>query len=317
MIEYRNRPDMRVYRDNAVIIKEALSEKGKQEIKNALRFYRALQDTPYIPELIDFDDTKLVLHFIEEHEGEQDNFRRNCIHLIFTLRNLGIQHGDLTRPNFIVNGDVPVVIDWGESTFVFEDRPLKRPESDAYYLYRHMPIDDTNRILRRWLAVREHIKDYKGWGKLVDLGTLYGDLAALAQSEYFLATGVDNERIYANSLQQARQLWKKYGCKFINADLVNFSVTGYNIGLLFSTWAYIVQDYGVDIAKNVLARFINELDVLFFETQLFGDGPGPSFLETDEDVRTLLSEFATHVEPIVSIDVAGRDAIRTVWKVIA
>ena len=54
--------------------------------------------------------------------------------------------------------------------------------------------------------------------------------------------------------------------------------------------------------------------VLFFETHLRGDGPGPDFLESNTDVAAMLNRLGK-IEALTTTPVAGRDAYRTVWSV--
>jgi len=54
---------------------------------------------------------------------------------------------------------------------------------------------------------------------------------------------------------------------------------------------------------------------LFFETQLYGDGPGLPEHKTDDDVYKFLKQFGK-VEKLVTIPVFGRDAARSVWRIV-
>ena len=48
----------------------------------------------------------------------------------------GIRHGDLARPNVIVHGNSPILIDFAESRLACDPRRDKRPEGDKYWLNR-------------------------------------------------------------------------------------------------------------------------------------------------------------------------------------
>ena len=61
-----------------------------------------------------------------------------------------------------------------------------------------------------------------------------------------------------------------------------------------------------------LKRIIDQVDVLFFETQLYKDGPGPEFLKTNDDVQAMLSPMASNVQLLETI--SGTQT-RTMWKV--
>jgi hypothetical protein len=69
-------------------------------------------------------------------------------------------------------------------------------------------------------------------------------------------------------------------------------------------------------AKEVLEQVIRDAGVFFFETQLWGDGPGPNFLQTDDDVQGLLLSVGAKVaKPLATFPVTGRPGRRTVWRV--
>jgi len=55
---------------------------------------------------------------------------------LVTLDACGIRHGDLTRPNVMINGNSPVLLDFAESRLATDPRPDKRPEGDRYWLAR-------------------------------------------------------------------------------------------------------------------------------------------------------------------------------------
>ncbi len=84
-----------------------------------------------------------------------------------------------------------------------------------------------------------------------------------------------------------------------------------------SRWFAIREAYGEKEALELLAAIKAKCGVLFFESQLAGDGPGPDFFGIKGDVAQLLSYLpgVGKVEEIVTIPVAGRDAARTVFMV--
>lgn len=319
------RPGMRTIKtDHNTVIKQASDELALDGIKNAWRFLKALEGTKWAPKPIALRKDELEMEYVEEDPEPKDvrkfqeEFRINSVELIFELRKRAIRHGDLSRGNFRIRNSTPVLIDWDQSNFLWEDAPQERPFSDAYHIYEILPylFPDTNRIMRRWLAVRKYLKDYKGWGKILDLGTFQGDFVALAWSDNFPATGVDNGMFNADGIKVAKSRWEQYGCRFIDADIVNMTSFKSDFTLLFSTWSYIVDQYGKDKAIQTLRHIIDDCQILFFENQTYGDGPGPEFFKTDEDIRAFLLEFATKVEPIVTIPVYERSGVsRTVWMV--
>jgi hypothetical protein len=54
--------------------------------------------------------------------------------ILSTLRSRELRHGDLTRPHLIFQEGNPYIIDWGESRYLYDPRPDKRPEGDEYWL---------------------------------------------------------------------------------------------------------------------------------------------------------------------------------------
>ena len=71
-----------------------------------------------------------------------------------------------------------------------------------------------------------------------------------------------------------------------------------------------------DAGDCVFDRKAAKAAILFFETQLAGDGPGPAALKTDDDVAQLLHSLgASTVNAIATYPVTGRPASRTVWEV--
>lgn len=157
----------------------------------------------------------------------------------------------------------------------------------------------------------------------------------MAAADGMWAGGVDtggfNTEI--NSIAEARTLWSdmsapldghaaweranyRPGCLFWQANIMDFTFENFDLDviLLFSTWAYIYNDYGRERAFQLLADIVKSCGILFFETQLAGDGPGPDFLVTDDDVANMLGQFGTP-QPLATIPVTGRPASRTVWRV--
>jgi SAM-dependent methyltransferase len=186
---------------------------------------------------------------------------------------------------------------------------------------------DTPRVARRWRAVlwalgaagncTLPLKDKS----FLDLGCFQGDFCALAAAEGMHAFGVDQGgfRTGENSIEIARQLWD--GFPFGELTLTQHNITEWpsyvaDVVMMFSTWSYIVKDHGLARAEEVLAKVIAEAGVLFFENQLYGDGPGPEFLKIDEDIRTTLHRLGgSTVKALATFPVTGRPGSRTVWEV--
>lgn len=321
-----DRVDVSVEREEGAIVKVARTKAGEAELANETRFLEALDSTRFVPRLNSATITHLIMEDIGEDEpvGNEAAFLRRCIALLHAFRERGIRHGDLTAKNLIVRGDYPVALDFGESRFADEDSPDKRPKPDAYYFWRAISEKHPGmRTVDRWIAVRGALGgDEDGaWDCLagrdvLDLGCHTGEMVAMAAAEGARAVGVDRD---ADVVGQARDLWGGFGadtigCQFLCADIVGYEPEAADIVFLFSTWAYMVQEHGREAAEETLALLIARSQVLFFETQLRGDGPGPDFLQTDAGVAGWLGRWG-EPEKLTTLSVAGRDAHRTVWSV--
>jgi len=331
------RPGLEVWRATDGILKIGGWEMERNNIaglQNEARMLRLMEGTGFAPRLL---GEPRLLDGEWRHDGrfatlQEDvgptlkngaivkdpvRFRRNCIYLLQALRSRGIRHGDLTTTNLALReGDVAVALDWQESRLFDEPGEDKQPHSDSYLLWQRLAEAglDEGRIMRRWMAVLADLGGDVGTEKLkgkrlLDLGCFQGDFCGLAAAEGMEATGFDADAV---SIAVARGLWGKVA-SFECADVTNVSY-GADAVLLFSTWPYVLRNHGPAIAERLLREILAQADRLYFETQLAGDGPGPDFLATDEDVGNYLARFGT-ARSLVSIPVAGRAASRTVWMV--
>ena len=318
----KEREGMLIYYEDvsASVVKVAKDEVNHEALKNSWRFLKALENTPYAPSpyFISADGNQLKMEHIQATPiTDIELARRHAVQLLWTLQQHGITHGDLTEPNIIWRDNIPVAIDWDQSNFShFEARPSKRPKPDSDHMIPAIiaTAGDPSRVLRRWQAIKPHISYYFGWGRFLDLGTHYGDFCGLAAIEGLRPHGVDNEQIRP-CIEPSRNLWGDMGCTFEKNEIPDIKYNA-EIAMLFSTWSYIVQDYGKPKAWQVLEDIISQSEIFLFENQLFGDGPGPSFLKDKDDVVFLLKQAgAGTIEEIITIPVEGRNAERTVWLV--
>ncbi len=324
------RADITVERESGTVTKTSRSKAGRSELVNEMRFLKALALTPFVPQMRGYENgvpglTVTVLEDLGEDGPVQNEaaFLRRCIALLHVFRERVIRHGDLTAKNLIVRNDCPVALDFGESRFADEDMPDKRPKPDAYYFWRAISEKHPGmRTVDRWIAVRGALGgdedgawDCLAGRNVLDLGCHTGETVAMAAAEGARAVGVDRD---TDVVGQARDLWGGFGadtvgCQFLRADIVGYEPEAADIVFLFSTWAYMVQEHGREAAEETLALLIARSQVLFFETQLRGDGPGPDFLQADGDVGMLLNRFGKP-EKLATIPVAGRLASRSVWS---
>ena len=159
-----------------------------------------------------------------------------------------------------------------------------------------------------------------GWGygrdrlvgmTLLDLGCHEGDFCAMAACEGMHTIGIDCD---GDAVERGQQRWDDIGLVGLRADdVVDRASLGAQVVLLLSTWAYICRDFGREAAMEFLGRVAASSEVLFFETHLASDGPGPAFLRDDDDVARMLGAFGTP-QRLAIIPVAGRDATRSIWR---
>ncbi len=314
-------------------------EANTKAIHNEAAMLQIMSASGFTPELVSIHRHLTYQQDLGESEPVTDPelFRRNCVKMLATIRARGLRHGDLTASNIIVRNNHPYAIDWQESHDLDVEAPQKSPYSDSWLLMRALgewPDQagqcDTPRVARRWKAVLEDQGADRDlslplYGKtLLDLGCFQGDFTALAAAEGMKAYGVDRGgfRTGENSIVIGTKLWAQFPFGELGlywADIVtppptvDFTFEA-DIALLFSTWPYMVLDYGREKAEEVLARIIEQCGVLYFETQLAGDGPGPTFFKIEADVGYLLGQYGA-AKALVTIPVTGRDAERTVWRV--
>lgn len=308
---------------------------------NEARMLDKMSGSLYTPVILPFQgESEIHQEDMGDTEPPTDGelFRRNCIKMLATIRARGLRHGDLIGSNIITRDNHPYAIDWQEGHLLTEPAPQKQPWSDSHLLMRHLygtaDINgqmDTPRVARRWDAVlgalgacTDFTLPLKG-KTFLDLGCFQGDFVALAAAEGMNAHGVDQGgfRSGENSIEIGREIWDwnrfPFGMMALHERNIihdNTRLYGWDVVMMFSTWSYIVIDFGWDAATDILARIIKDNEVLFFETQLAGDGPGPAALQTDDDVAQLLRSLgASPVNNIGTFPVTGRPASRTVWEV--
>ena len=344
---------MLVYQDGVVCHKVAGDEKNAIALRNAARIQRLLEGkglAPIVHETFAGGLEGGIFTVVEDYLGKtgqvQDGeaFRRACISFLAQVRAAGIRHGDLTAPNIIIQqgGAKIMAVDWAESHLLSEPAPQKQPWADSNLLMRMLYGTpdaagqmDTPRVAQRWSAVlgalgaqvhrNENPLPLRG-KTFVDYGCFMGDFPALAACEGMHAVGVDRWgfRSGENSIHLGQELWQRLGVTeavaaiggsltLIEADVMAGG-GDVDVALCFSTWPYLVQDYGEAVARDFLCSVAMRSHYFFFETQLCGDGPGPEFLTTKEEVGLLLESCGYEkVQELGTIPVWGRSASRTVF----
>lgn len=133
---------MKVLKDNGI---SKVSQNGlfiyKKQPKfltdNEIYCLKTMYHTGYVPyaEQVAIDTIRL------EYIGETpvtsfDVVTYHFARILKVLNDAGIRHGDLTRPNVLIRGNRPYVIDFSESRLACDPRIDKRPEGDEYWLKR-------------------------------------------------------------------------------------------------------------------------------------------------------------------------------------
>ena len=296
-----------------------------------------MESSHYTPKLIDIVDDESWQEdmSVSEIPLDAEVWRQNLVRMLATIRSRGLRHGDLRGSNIITRGDEPYAIDWQEAHYIGDVPPQKSPYSDSMLLMQHIigtigptGVADVPRVARRWgqvigaLGATTDLTLPLRGKTFLDLGCFQGDFTALAASEGMNALGVDQGgfRVGENSIEIARRLWD--GFRFGDLRFTQQNIAGHTLGfmadvtIMFSTWSYIVKDFGRDQAEEVLRAAIAGAGDFFFENQLAGDGPGPAFFRTDDDIEETLTRLGGRaVKAIGTFPVTGRPASRTVWRV--
>lgn len=306
-----DRSDMLVVQDGTKILHKPRTIAGEEEIENALRFYRSLMGEPFIPELL--SEYPMITHFKKRTPvTDETKFYRSVAYCLKTLREAGIIHGDATTRNAFCNDNQIVLTDWKESSMRGEGG-RKRPEPDAYHLWRTAAYfsEDTTRRARRWIAIRELIEAH-GYETLLDIGTNEGDFCYYAACEGIDAFGIDHWL----SWEKMKDIWgSSWNFHYTQIDVKYFSFPDTDITLFMSIFPYIVENQGWQKAGEILHTSLEHTKCLIFESQRYGDGPGPFEFIDQGSIRDYLKAFSDSVEKLVSIPVAGRPHYRTLWIV--
>lgn len=336
--------EIEVYRRPDGILKVARTLEARRQLHNARRFLLNLQAWRYVPRVFDYGEDYTLMEDLGPslHDrlaaGEMpildgEAWRRQLVRLLYVLRQDHIRHADLTPVNMAVRaGDEPVVWDFHSSHYFDEPSP-DRQTSDSYVLWnRQKDIAsslypaDSPRIIRRWLTVMGDLGGNTGTNNLegqtlLDLGCFAGDFCGLALADGMKPTGVDLGGFNSeyDSIAVAKGEFGVLGADFIRANLMDYVMalprsSGWDVGLVFSTWSYLVRDFGEPAAREWLGQVKARVGTLYFENQLKGDGPGPAFFVEDSDVMNYLGQFG-EVAALASYPVTGRAAVRTVFRV--
>ena len=316
------------------ILKTAKDGDGMWHLSNEISFLATMAPSGYAPKFLEGigpteAPTSIFLEDLGDTEPVTDNdvVLTHAIHLLSWLRTLRIRHGDLTAPNIIIRNDKPYAIDFAEAIDLDAPptRQPKRPEPDWFHLLQAIQHHgDPRRIIRRWLAMR----DTFGVGQtmegksLIDFGCNEGYMVALAAADGANAVGWDFDQM---ACANARTRWaelprsidrNQFFLAFMhqNIEYIRHSDWKGNIALCLSVYPYLIQQLGEEDSRWILAKMVSNYDILFFEAQSAGDGPGPVFWADQDAVGEYLTVFGK-VEEVCRLNIAGRQAERVTWKV--
>ena len=331
----KDRDDITVARSggtDSMITKQAKTEAGRIELSREHAFLIHLADTGYVPQVYLFDQPPhphaLVERIVMEDVGESHeitdeyDFRTNLIQMLNVFRVKHVIHGDLTSANVRIVDNVVKVIDWGESRFFSEyERTDKRPEGDTYHAWNFASQwSDGSRVARRWLAIYNSIvkhfgPDYIPGSTLLDLGCFQGDIAGAASAAGMFVHAVDADQ---GAINIATARWKGLRVEFEQIDVTDLGgLWNLDVVTALSMYPYVEQRHGIIVATRWLSDVIESTHMFFFECQLAGDGPGPSWMINTDRVQSFLENCGgREVERIIEIELPDRDTTRTVFKVL-
>jgi SAM-dependent methyltransferase len=168
-------------------------------------------------------------------------------------------------------------------------------------------------IESRWTVISSDLK--KSTKHILDIGCFEGDFCPLVARQGIKYTGWD---ISQDSIDAAKE---RYGDgnfwveDVVSEEFLNRRQFGvFDTVLMLSIYPYLVIQSSRVVVNRLLEQIIDSGAALYFETQLYGDGPGPSFFNTDDDVKKFLSALGD-VKRLDTFQVLGRDATRTIWRV--
>ena len=323
----KDRENLIVGRDPAHgdVLKVTEDVETAKHLANEFRILKALELYDVAPQpLQEWHEEGMYVTY-QEYIGHDpprdlDVLLAGAVKLLSARRALNIKHGDLTAPNIRICGDMPFAIDFQESRISGEGWD-KRPEPDSFHLLSALQdYGDPRRVIKRWLAIRQELPASCNGLTLLDIGCHLGDLTALASAEGFNAIGVDyDSAVIDEATHRFGQLPSV--CRFMHlmVDEIPKIYKRGNVALVLSTYAYWTSTYGEVEAYRLLEEIIRGFDVVFFESQSVDDGPGPGFFGDQLAIGAWLQSFVSTrgtVSPVVTVDIVGRPAIRTTFKVI-
>lgn len=309
---------LEVIEGHGLVTLKAHTEVETAFLANANEKLQRLADYGVSPEVLNHIPGVLSMEYLDDrYGGDELRWLWGACHLLEALRECGIKHGDLAPKNLRCRFGGPMAIDFQESVWIEDGIETKRPEDDGEILMRSgiEITGDQDRRFRRWLAIRPHL----GTGGILDLGCSTGHFARLAEvdSQASWIAGYDQERqeTWAGLTSDRLTFTGPYDILELPGRVAEHWLIKPESAFVLSTWPYLVQQTTLGRATDWLRELLQLCDQVFFEPQLFGDGPGASIHASDGLVaRWLMEEIRCKFEPLVTVPVHGREAYRTVWR---
>jgi hypothetical protein len=289
----------------------AESDQERQFLMNAFEKLSNFSQSGYAPEPMNYRDQEgqLLMEDLGETEPVTDEvvFRRRIADLIAALDRHHIIHGDATRLNLIVKDNKPYLIDFQQAFYDHQNLEPKRPEGDAYWLWHAAEelSPDTSRHIRKWRALRTEVNE----GSILDLGCDEGDYLLFAQVEN------NNRILHGVERRKVKPCSESLIGAIAYGDIMHHENFRYDNVFFFSVFGHLQDEFDWEPVDDLMRAIIMDCGTLWFETHLFGDGPGQIQFETDEDVFSYLQNFTNNISRVVTIPVHGRETTRTIWKV--
>jgi RIO-like serine/threonine protein kinase len=99
-------------------------------------FLKLLEPSGYVPQDVRQEDVELIsMEYIPPQQVTNINvFTSHYKPILRALKDAGIRHGDLTNQSLLIKNNKPIMIDFGESRWITDPIPSKRPDSDKTLL---------------------------------------------------------------------------------------------------------------------------------------------------------------------------------------
>lgn len=138
---------------------------------------------------------------------------------------------------------------------------------------------------------------------VVDFGSGNNELAIFAVEAGARVIAIDNNPKYNDeTLKTIKRL------VLLVADIDDMILPDGDVAFCFSVLPYL--RHPIELLQGLSTKYRRT----YIECQYDGDGPGPHFLKTDDDMAIWLGMWWDSCTPIGKTFVPGRDKHRTIWR---